>query len=539
MALLRKPKAMFRNWFLPVSSGLAVAATSGTLASSSSMCLWINDEPPLNDWSIHHAARKGYDEGLVEQMLMQMSNYDHLLSLDSSGQTPLTYAALSGRKDIASLLLRQNPDLIRSPNRTGEFPIQLAAIHRHEDVALFLVDSAMTMTQDFFQPKLWLDDFLIVLVQAQFYGVAACIIDKFAPTSRALLEILVPGEYETVLHALANVLHLLAKQVVEADSWSKLVDKVWGTMKSFGEEKIINLLPPVVLVAAEVGNVRFISRIVKDIPNLLFCEDKDGHTIFHKAVIYCRVEVLSFRKDAGSFIDLIALNKDSQGNNLLHHAAKKINPDHQVSETYPILEIKREVEWYKAIRDVLPLCCGHMVNNEGLTPLQLFAEEHEAMLQRNKDWLRRAAKSCLVVVVMIVSLGYGAILNLTQVLDDQLFHKIKVLAATAHVFAIFTSLLCVAQFWHLGIWNFSVEQFTSHIPRVLFLGVVLLFISTIAVLEVAFSTFLLKFSDYNIFEAVCWVNFLFLLVAILVSYRINKYFSSDPSRRAIRAIFQK
>ena len=75
-------------------------------------------------------------------------------------------------------------------------------------------------------------------------------------------------------------------------------------------------------IAAKEGNVEFLVKLLRNNHNLLYKLNEDGHSIFHVAVFYCRVDVFALMYELRGSKDTIAAHVDRDGNNITHLAGK-------------------------------------------------------------------------------------------------------------------------------------------------------------------------------------------------------------------------
>jgi len=85
---------------------------------------------PVAAIAIHDAARDG---GLEKVRALLKQNPDLALSKDAEGMTPLHWAAMQGRKDMAELLIANRAD-INAKNKYGATPLHVAVLSGRENV---------------------------------------------------------------------------------------------------------------------------------------------------------------------------------------------------------------------------------------------------------------------------------------------------------------------------------------------------------------------------------------------------------------------
>lgn len=119
-------------------------------------------------------------------------------------------------------------------------------------------------------------------------------------------------------------MHVLAPGP-SSDSWLRLVARIWRAVITLEKAEIETLFgrvesPPLILEAMKAGNIEMVMTVVREFQEMLYCVDSNGHGVFHFAVRYW--EETSTLRRAATLLGKLALKQDSEGNNLLHYAAK-------------------------------------------------------------------------------------------------------------------------------------------------------------------------------------------------------------------------
>ena len=84
---------------------------------------------------IHDAVIQG---DLAKVRTLLKDNPDLVTSVDNNGYTPLYWAALQGRKEVAELLLANKAE-VNTKDNNGETPLFRAALQGHKEVVELLV----------------------------------------------------------------------------------------------------------------------------------------------------------------------------------------------------------------------------------------------------------------------------------------------------------------------------------------------------------------------------------------------------------------
>ncbi|CAA2976129.1 ankyrin repeat-containing NPR4-like [Olea europaea subsp. europaea] len=92
------------------------------------------------------------------------------------------------------------------------------------------------------------------------------------------------------------------------------------TLKSYEISNLFSEIP-ILNDAAKIGNVEFLTLLTRSYPDLVHKSDSNNYTIFHLAVIYRQEKVFSLIHHTGAIKDILMLNIDNSGNNILHLAA--------------------------------------------------------------------------------------------------------------------------------------------------------------------------------------------------------------------------
>jgi hypothetical protein len=104
------------------------------------------------------------------------------------------------------------------------------------------------------------------------------------------------------------------------------------------------------LYAAQNGKTSFINAMTEANPHLLSVTDNSGRGIFWYAVLNRKSNV--FRRIYflnGLEKEMIGYRTESFDNNLLHMAALSVPSSNRVGRWGPVMQIQREIQWFKVI----------------------------------------------------------------------------------------------------------------------------------------------------------------------------------------------
>ncbi|PWA35929.1 Ankyrin repeat-containing protein [Artemisia annua] len=126
--------------------------------------------------TVLHIAVLGESPELVDYLVSIMSK-DDLEIPNINGATALHIAAITGNTEIATILIRENNNLLDIPDHDGKTPIDIAALCRKRDMVDLLYKESQQMTGEF-----WTNEnrglVLIKCVEANLFNVALQMVTK-------------------------------------------------------------------------------------------------------------------------------------------------------------------------------------------------------------------------------------------------------------------------------------------------------------------------------------------------------------------------
>ncbi|KAL2926835.1 Ankyrin repeat-containing protein ITN1 [Bienertia sinuspersici] len=447
--------------------------------------------------------------------LVKLMNADDLALSNDANNTALCLAATSGVVEIAKVMVEKNETL---PNIRGSkymTPLQMAVLLGRRDMVWYL----LPVTDN---NQLTDDDRVAILtssINTNLFDVANHILSK-----QPELALLRDGKRETPLHTLARkpvrpggyhersiwkrLFQLGGKlsqgNVVQQTLEQQLVQKLWDEVIKQEDKKISNLIGSpwrLLFVAAKCGNVDFLTTLVRSYPDLIWKVDEDNRSIFHIAIINRHEEIFKLIYELGAIKDLIAVDKDGNGNNMLHLAAA-LAPSHRLNcVSGAALQMQRELLWFKAVEKVVSPEYAEAENNNHKTPHALFTEKHEGLRTKGEEWMKQTAQSCSVVATLIATVVFAAAFTLPGGTDDStgtpLFvnRPLFIVFTICNALSLFSSSASILMFLSILTSRYAENDFLKSLPLKLMLGLAGLFIS-IATMMAAFTvTFFITFRD--------------------------------------------
>ncbi|XP_040374452.1 uncharacterized protein LOC112197550 isoform X2 [Rosa chinensis] len=401
----------------------------------------------------------------VEELVKWMTPNDLELKNDV-GNTALYFAAVSGIKRIAEVMVDINPRLPQIRGTKDLTPLHMATLLGHKEIVWYLYDKTILTEQDYI-------GLLISAITADLY--ALDIIQKHPEMAFAR-----DRNGETALHVLARkpsacysgsqlgslkrwITSYVAMDIVEQHPemisvqdeivettlqivepsacysgnqlglWKRLIlsvpniqvsyDKklnhmqatelvklLWKKVLTLGSDlginDLINVPSRLLFTAAELGNIEFLIILIRSYPSLIWQVDEQNRSIFHAALIHRQEKVFNLIYELGGLKDLIASYKDVNNNNMLHLAARA-SPNRLSFDTGAALKLRRELTWFKEVEKIVQPLYKEMRNSDGETPQLLFTKEHKELLRQGEEWMKGTASSCMVVATLIATVMFS------------------------------------------------------------------------------------------------------------------------------------
>ncbi|KAK1410504.1 hypothetical protein QVD17_37041 [Tagetes erecta] len=276
----------------------------------------------------------------------------------------------------------------------------------------------------------------------------------------------------------------------------------------------------ILFVAAEMGNVTFVVELIRQYPDLIWKVNDDNQSIFHIAVKHRNEGIYNLLYEIGSMKDLITPLKDGKDNNMLHLVGKIAKQQRLEGVSGVALQMQRELLWFKEVEAMIPPSYRERKNKDGLTPYELFTNEHKDLVTQGERWMKGTASQCMVVAALIATIVFAAAFTVpggySQTNDKDngipVFHS----KATFMVFVVtdaislFASSTSILMFLSILTSRYAERDFLESLPTKLMLGLATLFLS-ITTMTVAFSVSF--FVLYN--KGLLWMPIIISVFAVL------------------------
>ena len=199
------------------------------------------------------------------------------------------------------------------------------------------------------------------------------------------------------------------------------------------------------------------------------------------------------------------------------------------------------------VESIVPPHVHGCLNNRGLTPRQLFTENHVDMMSKGEKWMKDTTSSCTVVGALIVTIMFAAVFTVPGGNDQNngfpifLNKKLFMVFIVSDALSLFSSSTSVLMFLGILTSRYAEEDFLESLPKKMIIGLFTLFFS-IATMMTAFSValFLMLHEQSWIFKPViCLASipitlFVLMQFPLLVSMAISTYGPSIFDRKVKR-----
>ncbi|GAY67727.1 hypothetical protein CUMW_258870 [Citrus unshiu] len=461
---------------------------------------------------------------------------------DYRGHTAVIFCAAKGNLKALKVLLKYNPDLTNIWGSNGYLPVHNAAYYGHKDTFQYLLEA--TNGVDIYRGNDGAN-VLFSLIAANLYDVALDLL-KLHPTigrdnidsQRIVLNTLsqkpyafasgsrlgrIPLEKERVPSIQSNddqnvdgdtenfivTSKMHPKKSTPSGSTQQITAIFAPSIKLIHDQKLTHMrtveivriiceavvwtnvqtsaqLSGAMLSAAILGIPEVVNEFIMAYNSCSNWSNQDGHTIFDYAVLYRREKVFNLIQGV-NFTTFLFSSRDKASNNILHLAGRLV-PSSEVAGA--ALQMQRELQWFKAIENLVHPYFREATNNLRQTPREVFTKEHKELVKEGEKWMKETASSCSVVAALIITVVFAAAFTVPGGIDGRgvpnlLREKSFMICAISDMLALFSSITSVLMFLGILSSRYAEDDFLVSLPRKLIIGLVALFFS-IASMMVAF-----------------------------------------------------
>ncbi|KAI5584009.1 hypothetical protein BDE02_06G053700 [Populus trichocarpa] len=466
-----------------------------------------------------HIAAAAEHTHFVKQLVGMMS-IEALAYRSSAGNTAFCFAAISGVEALAKVMMDKKPDLAMTRGRGNLLPIYMATLLGHRGMVSYLYDETKEQLTDGDRIKL-----LVALINSDIYDVAWKMLKEHRGLAYARDE-----HQLTALHAFSQKSCMPSNVVDQSPPgfWNKCLNPFsefkLARMKKLMHKEALDIIQylweqvvllddatisrqigeplPLIFTAAERGNLDFLTVLIRLYPELIFKVEHNMYSIFHISILNRHEDIFKIIYQIGSIKNLITTYKDTEGNNMLHLAAKVLeSPSRLNAIPGAALQLQRELLWFEEVKKVVQPRHIEEKNFHGKTPGALFIEQHRDLMKEGEQWMRDTADSCMLVATLIATVVFAAAFTVpggnfqdkgTPVFLKEIAFKFF---AISDAISLVTSASSLLTFLSIRTSRYAEQNFLWSLPNRLIIGLTTLFISIGAMMVAFMATFFLVFGN--------------------------------------------
>ncbi|KAH7851447.1 hypothetical protein Vadar_011703 [Vaccinium darrowii] len=468
-----------------------------------------------------------------------------LEQVDAAGNTPLHISAWVGNTEAAVLLVEKNRGLLCSREKRGWLPIHFAAINGKRDTLSYLLkvteedDKAKSIFFESSKNQPSGPELLIHVITSGYYDIALYLVRRYPQL--ALSQAF--DDDDCGLGAIARQVNAF-RSGTQLNFWKRIIydyvpvkledyatdsgrvengNRVNNSglpvpcVKDIRDEKqkhqqalllvrylikeilslndlnqYDSLATDAVLNATKLGIHEVVEEIVQSVPKLAWVRDTENRSLFQRAVTERHENIFNLIYQMSYHRYSAITDIDESGNTILHLAgqlapAKKLN-----LITGAALQMQRELQWFKEVQKFVRPSDIARENIDKETPAMVFTREHKDLVVEGGKWMKDTATSCTISAVLIATVVFASIITVPggshELNGLPNFSKEKAFTAfiISDALSLFTSITSLLLFLSILTSRYGEGDFLNILPKRLIIGLVTLFLS-IASMMVAFS----------------------------------------------------
>ncbi|XP_014519693.2 ankyrin repeat-containing protein NPR4-like [Vigna radiata var. radiata] len=300
------------------------------------------------------------------------------------------------------------------------------------------------------------------------------------------------------------------------------------------------LMYDAMLEAAKHGNVEFINAMRKANHDLLLATDNHGRDILSYAVLHRRYYVFEFVLTLSENKDIINYTTDMFGNNLLHLAAHLVPLSDLNRIPSAAWQLQREIDWFKAVEEVVHVKCREAKNDEGKKPEEIFIETHKELMKDGEKLVKETAGTFAIVGVLVITVMFAAIFTVPGGLHQDtglpIFIKDKQFTVfiVADTISLLASIFTVFIYIDLQTLNYTPTDFQGRLPTKIMSGFGCLSLSLVSMMIAFCAALGIVLQKSSLYKHI------FVGVVILAPFSLRIPFSFSfywRARRYIKLLF--
>ncbi|KAF2318367.1 hypothetical protein GH714_006113 [Hevea brasiliensis] len=168
--------------------------------------------------------------------------------------------------------------------------------------------------------------------------------------------------------------------------------------------------------AIQYGIIEVVIEMLKANPNLLTVLNTNRRGILQSAVQHRQEKIFSLIYVLDTRKYMLISGIDEWKNNILHIAATLAPPDRLAHISGAVLQMQRELQWYKEVESIVNPLSKEYTNIFNERPSQIFSNTHKQLVSDGEKWMKETATSCTVVGALIITIMFTAAFTVPGVL---------------------------------------------------------------------------------------------------------------------------
>ncbi|KAJ9680131.1 hypothetical protein PVL29_019424 [Vitis rotundifolia] len=228
-----------------------------------------------------------------------------------------------------------------------------------------------------------------------------------------------------------------------------------------------------------------VERILDAFPMAILDRDSDGKNIVLLAVENRQTKLYEQLVQNILFNESAFRAVDNKGNSALHLAARIGD-----FQPYPFaaLQMQWEIKWFKYVKYSVPRDFFMNLNNEDMTPKEVFRTSHKDLVKEGTKWLTDTSNSCSLVATLVTTVAFATTATVPGGMKEGSWspnlgrHPGFIVFAISSLIALSFSATSVIAFLSILTSRHHQKDFQSDLPKKLLLALTSLFISLAAMM---------------------------------------------------------
>ncbi|KAJ0018812.1 hypothetical protein Pint_12125 [Pistacia integerrima] len=300
------------------------------------------------------------------------------------------------------------------------------------------------------------------------------------------------GLLRRLINSFLGLVKLNHNKHFESTQALQLVRCLWEEMIKQDDLELANLTQTpsqIIFEAAKFRNSQFLAELICRYPDFIYQFDENGYSIFHIAVLHRDASVFNLIYEIGLTKELFVTFEE------LPH------PSRIGIVSGAVLQIQRELLWFKEIEKIVQPSFREKKNSNGQTPQELFTQEHKKLLKSGEQWMKNTAHSCMLVATIITTMMFPAIISVPGGNSSDKGMPIYLKETWFQIFvisdaiALSSSSISILMFLSILTSRYTENDFLESLPFKLMVGLSTLFVSIITMMLAFSTTLLLAYHD--------------------------------------------